>query len=139
MIIVVSAFALIVAVVHLLAFLWEVVLLGRRSVYEGIFGIAADDLPAVRLWAFGVGFYNLFLAVGMVIGVVAWLTGAVTVGRALVVYLAAFIALSGLVLFVADRLALGRPRGAGVGGSIAQGVPALITLVLALLTSGSAA
>jgi putative membrane protein len=37
----------------------------------------------------------------------------------------------GIVLFVADRMALGRPRGKGVGGALAQGVPPLIALVAA--------
>jgi putative membrane protein len=68
----------------------------------------------------------------MVIGVLAWMSGAEVIGRTLVLYLAAFMALSGLVLLVADRLALGRPRGAGLGGSLAQGVPPLIAGSLAL-------
>jgi putative membrane protein len=51
MIIAVWVFALVAAAVHLLAFAWEVVLLDRRSVYQGVFHISADDLPAVRLWA----------------------------------------------------------------------------------------
>jgi putative membrane protein len=33
--------------------------------------------------------------------------------------------------FVVDRMALGRPRGKGVGGALAQGVPPLIVLVAA--------
>ncbi|TWP54199.1 hypothetical protein FKR81_01160 [Lentzea tibetensis] len=37
--------------------------------------------------------------------------------------------LSSLVLFAADRMALSRPTGAGVGGSIAQLVPALVVLL----------
>lgn len=132
MIVVAWAFALIAAAVHLLVFVWEVVLFGRPGVSEGLFKISADDLPAVRLWAFGVGFYNLFLAVGMVIGVIAWMSGADTVGTALVVYLSGFMVLSGLVLLIADRLALGRPRGTGVGAAIAQGAPPLVALIFAL-------
>ena len=37
------------------------------------------------------------------------------------------------VLFVSDRLALGRARGTGVTGAIAQAVPAVLTLVALLL------
>lgn len=37
--------------------------------------------------------------------------------------------LSGSVLFVADRMALGRPRGTGVGGALGQAVPPLVALV----------
>lgn len=119
---------LVVAAVHLLAFVWEVVLIERPGVHEGIFAIPARDLPAIRLWAFGVGFYNLFLAVGAVAGVAFWAAGAETVGQTLVVYVCAFAALSGLVLLVGDRLALSRERGSGVGGALAQGVPPLVAL-----------
>ena len=131
MTVVVWIFALFVAVMHLLAFAWEVLLIGRRSVYEGVFGISTADLPAIRLWAFGVGFYNLFIAGGLIAGVIAWIGGFEVVGRTLVIYLCLFAFLSGIVLFVADRMALGRPRGKGVGGALAQGVPPLIALVAA--------
>ena len=79
------------------------------------------------------GFYNLFLACGTIAGVVAWSGGNETVGRALVIYTCLFMALSGLVLFIADRMELGRPRGKGIGGALAQGVPPLIALIAAAL------
>jgi putative membrane protein len=85
------------------------------------------------VWAFGVGFYNLFLAGGTIAGVVAWSGGNETVGRALVIYTCLFMALSGLVLFIADRMELGRPRGKGIGGALGQGVPPLIALIAAAL------
>lgn len=125
-------FTLVAAAVHLLAFTWEVVLFQRPGVYGGIFAVPAADVAAVRLWAFGVGFYNLFLALGAVTGVVAWVLGDETVGRALVVYVCLFMFLSGIVLFVADRLALGRERGSGVGGALAQSGPPLVALVAAM-------
>lgn len=123
------AFALLAAAIHLVVFLWEAVLLDRPRVHQGIFGIAASDLPAVRLWAVNVGFYNLFLACGMIFGVVAWMTGHDTVGQTLVVYLCLFMVLGGVSLFVSDRLALSRPRGSGVSGAVAEAVPPLIALV----------
>lgn len=132
MTVVVWTFALVAAAVHLLAFLWEVILLDRPGVYAGVFRIRAEDLPAVRLWAFGVGLYNLFLGLGMIAGVVAWMIDVPAVGATLVIYLSAFMALSGFGLFIADRMALSRPRGAGVGGAIAQGLPPLIALAAAL-------
>ena len=129
-------FALITAAIHLLVFVLEALLITRPWVHAGVFKIAAADIPAVRLWAFGVGFYNLFLSIGLIIGVVAWMTGRDTVGQTLVIYLGAFLALSGLVLFIADRMALSRPRGAGVSGAIGQAVPPLIALVASLLAVG---
>ena len=126
-------FALLAAGIHILVFLWESVLFQRPGVHQGVFSVATADVPVVRLWAFCVGFYNLFLAVGLFIGVGAWATGSDVVGRTLLVYICAFMVLSGIVLFIADRMALGRERGKGVSGSIAEAVPPLIALVAAVV------
>ena len=83
-----------------------------------------------------VGFYNLFIGLGMVGGVVTWMAGYVTAGRTLVLYLLIFMFLSGLVLLLADRLGLGREKGAGVGGAIGQSGPPLVALVAAAVAMG---
>ena len=62
------------------------------------------------MWAFGVGFYNLFLGCGMVVGVIAWMSGNETVGRTLVTYICLVMVLGGIVLFIADRLGFGGER-----------------------------
>lgn len=126
-------FASIAAAIHVLVWAWEALLIGRPSVHQGVFGVPAADVPAIRLWAFGVGFYNLFLGVGLLLGVALWITGQVPVGRALVLYVTAFMALSGVVLLVADRLGMGRERGKGVGGALGESVPALIAFGATLL------
>ena len=136
MTVVVWVFALIAAAIHLLVFVAEAFLITRPRIHEGVFGVPTADVPAVRLWAFGVGFYNLFLGLGMVGGVVAWMVGYVTVGRTLVLYLLGFMFLSGLVLLLADRLALGREKGAGIGGAIGQSGPPLVALVAAAIATG---
>jgi putative membrane protein len=135
MTLVVWIFALVAAVLHLLVFVCEALLIERPAVYQGVFAIKAADVPAIRLWAFGVGFYNLFLALGMITGVVAWIAGNEQVGRTLVVYLTLFMFLSSIVLFVADRMDMGRPRGKGLGGAMGQGIPALIVLIAVALGS----
>jgi putative membrane protein len=135
MTLVVWIFALVAAVLHLLVFVCEALLIERPAVYQGVFAIKAADVPAIRLWAFGVGFYNLFLALGMITGVVAWIAGNEQVGRTLVVYLTLFMLLSSIVLFVADRMDMGRPRGKGLGGAMGQGIPALIVLIAVALGS----
>ena len=136
MTLIVWSFALLAAVLHVVVFAWEALLFQRPGVHQGVFGTATADVPAVRLWAFGVGFYNLFLACGVVAGVVAWAVGQEAVGRALVFYICLFMVLSGVVLYVADRMALSRPRGAGVSGALGQSLPPLVALV-ALLASAS--
>jgi putative membrane protein len=102
-------FALLAAGLHVLVFVWEALAFQRPAVHRRIFFTPTADVPAVRLWAFGVGFYNLLLACGTISGVVAWSGGNESVGRALVIYTCLFMALSGLVLFIADRMELGRP------------------------------
>jgi putative membrane protein len=131
--VVVLIFALVTAVMHLLAFAWETLLFQRPSVHEGVFAIPTADVQPARLWAFNVGFYNLFIACGLVVGVIVWMNGDATVGRALVIYLCLFAFLAGIALFASDRMALSRPRGKGVGGALAQGVPPLVALVAALI------
>jgi putative membrane protein len=121
--------AAIAVLVHLLVFVWEALLLDR--VHHSVFRVPAEHLPAIRLWAFGVGFYNLFLAGGAVAGLIAAGNGHELVGRTLVLYTAWFMALSSVVLAVADQLALSRPRNSARGGVAAQGLPALAVLLFA--------
>jgi putative membrane protein len=128
-IVVVWIFALLTALVHITAFAWETLLFQRPAVHHGVFAIPTADVRPVRLWAFNVGFYNLFVACGLVGGVIVWMTGNEAVGRALVVYLCLFALLAGIALFASDRLAMSRPRGKGVGGALAQAMPPLIALV----------
>jgi putative membrane protein len=131
--VVVWIFALLTAVVHITAFAWETLLLQKPAVHQGVFAIPTADVRPVRLWAFNVGFYNLFIACGLVVGVIAWMTGNDVVGQTLVIYLCLFAFLAGIVLFVSDRLALSRPRGAGVIGAMSQATPPLIALLAALV------
>jgi putative membrane protein len=131
--IVAQVFALAAALVHVLAFSWETVLFQRPGVHRDIFRIPTADLPPVRLWVFNVGFYNLFLAAGPITGVIAHHAGYPVVGRTLVLYCCAFMFLAGIALFVSDRKAMSRPKGAGVAGSLAQTIPALGALTAVLV------
>lgn len=133
MTIVVWIFASVTGLVHIAVFALEALLIERPAVHDGVFAIPAGDVPAVRLWAFGVGFYNLFVGCGLLVGVAAWAAGEETIGRTLVIYLCLFTFLSGLVLLLADRLSMGRERGRGIGGAIGQSGPPLVALVAALL------
>ena len=130
MTLVVWIFALLAALVHIIVFIWEVALFERVGVHKGVFAIPTAAVPATRLWSFNVGFYNLFLGCGMVAGVVAWASGRTLVGQTLVVFLCLFMVLSSVVLLVADRLAMSRPRGRGLGGVLAEGLPPLAALVV---------
>lgn len=110
--------------VHIMIFGMESLLFQRPAV-RGRFGVRADDLPAVRPWAFNQGFYNLFLAVGAIAGLVLVWSGSEDAGRALVVFACASMLAAALVLVATNaRMA----RAAAV-----QGVAPLVALAFAFL------
>ena len=133
MTVVIWIFALLAAAIHIVVFVFEALLIQRPSIHWGVFKVPSRDVPAIRLWAFGVGFYNLFLGIGMVAGVIAWMAGYESVGKTLVIYLCLVMFFAGVVLFIADRLALSRPSGADKFGPWGQATPPLIALLAALL------
>lgn len=129
--VVAQSFALIAALIHVTVFVFESFLLTRPAIHKGVFRVATADLPAIRLWAFNVGFYNLFLAGAPISGLIILHTGDEAVGRALVIYGCTFMFLAGIVLAVSDRMGLGRAKGEGLSGALGQSVPPLIVLVAA--------
>ncbi|WP_217428100.1 DUF1304 family protein [Microlunatus speluncae] len=126
-------FALISAAIYLVAFVWETILFRRPGVHQGVFAVPAGDVEPVRLWSFCVGFYNLFIGLGAILGVILWAAGREPEGRTLVIYSCLFMLGCGIVLFIADRLALSRPKGSGISGAISCCVPTTIATLTALL------
>lgn len=119
-----QVFALIAAAVHLFVWPLESFLYGRPWVRVFLTGSTADA-PEVRLWRFNVGFYNLFLALGMIAGFVSLHLDHETVGRTLILYLAAFMTAGGLTLLVsAPKL---------WRGALGQAVPGVVILLTELL------
>ena len=51
---------------------------------RAVFGTTAEEAETTKLLAFNQGFYNLFLGIVTIVGVVATFTGATSVGVALV-------------------------------------------------------
>ncbi|HEY0696797.1 MAG TPA: DUF1304 domain-containing protein [Micromonospora sp.] len=114
------------AAAPLLFFCLESLWFSRPRVHRR-FGITDPAaVRAVRPMAFNQGFYNLFLALGAIAGIVALHLDAVTVGRTLVVFACGSMALAGVVLLATDRRFA---RAAAV-----QAVPPLVA-VLATLAS----
>lgn len=123
---IVSQLAVVVAsLIHIMIFVMESVLFRRASIHRGTFGVAGDDLPAVRPWAFNQGFYNLFLAVGGLAGLIALHAGSPDAGRALVA-LACGSMLGAAAVLLATNLKMVRP-------AAIQGVAPLIALVFLLV------
>jgi len=125
MTIITQVFAVLAALLHVLFFCTESLLFTRPAVYRR-FGIrSGDDAAVVRPMMFNQGFYNLFLALGCLGGVLALHTGAVTVGATLVVFTCGCMLVAGLVLLATSRTFV---RAAAI-----QAVPPLVALGAALV------
>ncbi|NAZ81127.1 DUF1304 family protein [Kineococcus sp. R8] len=108
---------------HVMIFVFESVLWTTPRV-RAVFRIASEEeARATKFMAFNQGFYNLFLAVGAVLGVVLVLLGTRTVGWTLVVFSCASMVAAATVL-----------AGTGAGyrsTALRQGVLPLLALVCA--------
>jgi putative membrane protein len=76
--------ALIAALIHVYIFVIESVLFTRPDVQAKTFRVPPEDVAAARPWAFNQGFYNLFLAIGTIIGLILIHTAGREAGLALV-------------------------------------------------------
>lgn len=95
--------ATVAALVHLWFFALESLLFERPTVFRR-FGIrSAEDAAIVRPMAFNQGFYNVFLALGIVLGLVLIATGREVAGEAIVVFACASMVAAGVVLLATSR------------------------------------
>jgi putative membrane protein len=116
-----AVFAVLAAVVHVYIFVLESVVF-RRSGYR-VFRLRAADLPVARDWAYNQGFYNLFLAIGALLGVVLSYAEAPGVAGAGVgmMLLATGSMLAAALVLVTDRPSMLR-------AAAVQGLPPLLAL-----------
>lgn len=117
-------FTVVAVLFHVVAFVLESFLFHRPSVQIFLLG-KPEPAAGVRLWAFNQGFYNLFLAVGPMAGLIAHYAGDETAGRTLIIYGCAFMTACGVVLFISDRRLWRSMMG--------QSGPPLIALIAALV------
>ena len=95
------------AVVQAYIFVLESLSWGKPQT-NAVFGIKPDQVEAVRPWAFNQGWYNLFLALALVAGLVLrlgvgpWGRDGGLVGAALVGYGALSMMAAGIVLVVSN-------------------------------------
>jgi putative membrane protein len=117
-------FAVLAAALHVVFFALESVLFARPDVWRR-FGLRSqEEADVIRPMAFNQGFYNLFLAIGVVVGVVVVHSSSETVGRTLVIFCCSCMLAAGVVLFATDR----RLRNAAA----VQALPPLVAVVVAL-------
>lgn len=95
-----QVFALLAAALHVFIFCMESLWFMQPKVHKRFGAATAADAEARRLFAFNQGFYNLFLAIGVVIGLALLHTaGNVVVGQTLVLFSCACMLGAGVVLF----------------------------------------
>ena len=118
------ALAAVAALFHVYVFYLEsLAWTGPRA--RATFGMNAQAAEATRTLAFNQGFYNLFLVIEIVAGIIAIAAGATAVGATLVFVGCGSMVLAGLVLVSSDR---SKARAAALQGVI----PALAIVLLAL-------
>src|SRR4051794_38239988 len=117
--------AAVAAALHVWFFALESILFARPTVWRR-FGVrSAEDAAVIRPMAFNQGFYNLFLAVGVVLGLLLVAAGNPVAGRAVVVFACASMVAAGAVLAAPVRRF--------AGGAALRAGPPLIALLAALL------
>ncbi|MEO5705059.1 MAG: DUF1304 domain-containing protein [Candidatus Limnocylindrales bacterium] len=119
--------AAVAALIHVYFFVLESLWFMRPAVW-GRFGLeSAADAETTRSFAYNQGFYNLFLAAGVVIGITLVATGDLAGGRAVTLFACGSMIAAGVVLFLNNPKFL---RAATI-----QAVPPLVA-VLAILFLG---
>jgi putative membrane protein len=117
--------AAIAALIHVWFFALESLLFERPTVFRR-FGLrSAEDAAVVRPMAFNQGFYNLFLAAGIAVGLLLIANGQEPAGRAIVLFACACMAGAGIVLLATNRRFL---AAAGL-----QAGPPIVAIVAAFL------
>jgi putative membrane protein len=94
-----QVFAVLAAATHVLFFTLESVIFTRPQVYRRFLVKSAEDAETLRPMALNQGFYNLFLAIGAVVGVI--LMG--DAGKALIYLACGSMLGAALVLIGSDR------------------------------------
>ncbi|HSE71315.1 MAG TPA: DUF1304 family protein [Nocardioidaceae bacterium] len=123
--------AVISALIYIAVFPTEAFLVERPAV-QRFLRIAAANVADIRLWAFSVGFRNLFAGIAALVGVVLLNTGDEVVGQTLVLASCAYMFLAGITMGFADWLGYYPHKGDGIPGTVAASLPPLVALVAAL-------
>lgn len=94
-------FAFLAAALHVLIFCMESLWFMNPKVHRRFGASSMADAEARRLFAFNQGFYNLFLAIGTLVGIgILQLSGNTTVGETLVLFNTACMFSAAAVLFL---------------------------------------
>ncbi|MEV6600464.1 DUF1304 domain-containing protein [Actinoplanes sp. NPDC051346] len=95
--------ATLAALVHVQFFVLESVRFTQPAVWRRFLITSQRDADAIRPMAFNQGWYNLFLALGVLAGVAATASGHTVAGGSLIGLASACMAGAGVVLLATDR------------------------------------
>ncbi|HJW08315.1 MAG TPA: DUF1304 domain-containing protein [Holophagaceae bacterium] len=96
-----QVFAMLACLLHVAIFCMESLWFMRPSIHRRFGAQTPEDAEARRLFAFNQGFYNLFLALGIAVGLVLLHAGGhLAAARALILFNCACMLGAGLVLLV---------------------------------------
>jgi putative membrane protein len=128
MIVLATVLVTLAAALHVGIFFMESVSWTRPAVWRR-FGVASQEAAdTVRPMAYNQGFYNLFLAIGAVVGLILYGVGQHAAGLALIIFATASMIAAAVVLVTTGR--------GYVRPAIIQGILPLIGLVLLLVGLG---
>ncbi|MFZ4895965.1 DUF1304 domain-containing protein [Plantibacter sp. Mn2098] len=126
MVILVAIFATLSAALHIVIFYWESLAWTTPSVWKR-FGLASqEEAETTRVLAYNQGFYNLFLALGALIGAILYGLGVHGIGFALGIF-------SVICMFAASVVLVSSGPGK-VRSALIQGTLPLITIVLYIVS-----
>jgi putative membrane protein len=119
-----QVFALLAALLHVLFFYFESVTFAQPATWRR-FGLTSQaEADTLRTMAFNQGFYNLFLAIGIAIGIILVNSGNAAAGEAVVLVACASMVAAGSVLVLSNR-ALAR-------SAAIQAIPPLVAIVASI-------
>lgn len=101
----VQVFALIAALLHVLIFCMESLWFMKPGVYKRFGAKTIEDAESKRLFAFNQGFYNLFLAIGIFIGLGLLHSGGyLQVAQTLILFCTASMLFAGIILIISGGI-----------------------------------
>ena len=118
-------FALLAALLHVFIFTMESITWTKPATWKRFSVTSQADAETTKPLAYNQGFYNLFLAIGALIGIIAVAMGAPQVGWTLVFSCCGSMLLAALVLAASGKKYL-RP-------AVLQGTTPLLAVVLGVL------
>ncbi|MFF1571532.1 DUF1304 domain-containing protein [Leifsonia sp. NPDC058292] len=126
MIVLATVVVTLAAALHIGIFIMESVSWARPAIWKR-FGVASQEAAdTIRPMAYNQGFYNLFLAIGAIVGLILYGVGMHAAGFALILFTMASMVAAAVVLVTGGRRYV-RP-------ALIQGILPLIGFVLMLLS-----